>query len=438
MSTDPLRVGDGARRGAGRLAAAALYAAGVSAAGVPAAMLLTGCQAVGGSGSGAVTVVDPLNKPEPPSPPAAARPAAPRPATPPAGPADQPANIAARGAGGEAAPTRPGLTPTTRPKNVPLAPAVAARLRERAIELLTTAAGSGRAEVRANAIEALADAPRRLEPLLPRLLGDPSPAVRAVAAMAVGKAKIARFQPQLRVLVNASDPNPLARDIVRSSAIFALMRTGVDANPGVLADMLQSGEPRLRAHVAYLLGELGNPSAASLIRDASREPAPLASPQSIGLMQLQMNEALFKLGDTKAMDAVRSALYPASVEDLERTVLAAQIIGQVRAQAGRPDLNNLLARALDPQRGAMPAEVRIAAAGGMVRLGEVRAVDVVLDYLGDPEPAVRSQALAVVGETRLAEWLWYVQPMLDDRDPLVVVAAARAVLRLTEGGTGGG
>jgi HEAT repeat protein len=321
---------------------------------------------------------------------------------------------------------------------VPLAPAVAARLRERAIELLTAAAGSTRPEIRANAIEALADAPRRLEPLLPRLLSDPSPAVRAVAAMAVGKAKLARFQPQLRVLVNASDPNPLARDIVRSSAIFALMRTGVDANPGVLADMLQSGEPRLRAHVAYLLGELGNPSAASLIRDASREPAPLASPPSIGLMQLQMNEALFKLGDTKAMDAVRSALYPASVEDLERTVLAAQIIGQVRAQAGRPDLNNLLARSLDPQRGAMPAEVRIAAAGGMVRLGEVRAVDVVLDYLGDPEPAVRSQAVSVVGETRQAEWLWYVQPMLDDRDPLVVVAAARAVLRLTDGGVGGG
>lgn len=376
---------------------------------------LAGCAAAKG---GAVTVRDgtPTGTPSTP----ASAPAS----NPQSTPAAAPQRQASRGA------------PVRADKRPRLDPQATARLRERAVDLLARSATSGAPEVRANAVEAMLVAPRRLAPLMPRLLSDQNAAVRAVAAMAAGKARLSQFNPQLRVLVLADDPSPLARDLIRSSAIFGLARNGVDVNPGILADMLQSGDPRLRAHVAFLLGELGNPSASSLIRAASREPAPLAPPGTVKVMQLQMSEALFKLGDPSAIDAVRAALYPASIEDLEATVLAAQIIGQVKAQAGLPDLNNLLARALDPQRGAMPAEVRIAAAGGMVRLGQVRAAEQVEEYLTSPVAGQRSQSALVLGETREAGWLATLAPLLDDPDAQVAVAAAGAVLRITEGSGG--
>lgn len=303
-------------------------------------------------------------------------------------------------------------------------------LRERAIALLTEATQSPAPEVRANAVEGLTVTPSRLKPLLPTVLQDENVGVRAVAAMAVGKGRMTAALPHVRPL--AYDRSPL----VKAAAVYALRRCGEmgpDADPTPIGALLWDESPRTRAHAAYLLGELRDPSARPMLAEALRVKMPRALPAEIRILELQIAEARVKLGDEAALHPIRAALYPSRPDDLEATALAAQIIGEVNDRRSIDQLVYLTAR-LDETGRPMPPEVRLAAAASLAKLGLPRGSFLAEEFLRDPKPGLRAQAALLLGVIGHRDGLKWLQPMLDDPEPRVRVAAAAAILRITERG----
>lgn len=314
-----------------------------------------------------------------------------------------------------------------RPRQAAAAPAdpvALSALREEAVELLLTAARDGTPEQRANAIEGLLSAPQRLAGVIDARLADENLGVRAVAAMAVGRAKLAASQDAVRPLL--ADPSPQ----VRASAIFALQRLDADVDPSPLAGMLASPVPQVRAHTAFILGELGNRSALAMLREAAADQMPRADQAAVRLMQLQMAEAMVKLGDEAAVQEIRAALYPQRPEDFEATALSAQIIGQVKDRGTLGQLVYLTAYK-DREGNRMPAEVRLAAAASLAKLGNPRGSFLADELVRDPAGPVRAQAALVYGETGQTKNLPALEQLLRDPQPLVRVAAAAAILRIT-------
>jgi HEAT repeat protein len=301
----------------------------------------------------------------------------------------------------------------------------AAEVREKAISTLTAFASDPAPELRANALEALIPVPSRLEPLARAALTDTNAGVRAVASLAVAKAQLRGLREQVRPLLNDR------ASAVRAGAILAMQRLGEPVDPSPLAAMLKDGDPAVRAQAAFVLGELGNPSALPLLRSASRDPMTRADPVRVRLLYLQLAEAMVKLGDENAIHELRAALYPARPEDLEATALAAQALGQIGDRGSASQLYFLATRS-DPRSGPMPAEVRLAAAGSMGRMGIADAASIPLEFRADPSPAIRGQAALALGDSRRADQLSTLRAMMDDAVPGVRLAAAAGVLRITD------
>lgn len=310
-------------------------------------------------------------------------------------------------------------------------PVVLAEVRERAVSVVEAGVRSANAEVRANSIEAASKLPARMENLVALGLTDGNEAVRTVAAMSVGRSKLDRLCPAAGALRN--DPSPF----VRAAAIFALAKNGREVDQSPLAVMLASDpSSRVRSHVAFVLGELGNASAAPMVRQASRLTpgrGANAGQVEIQLMQLQFAEAMVKLtGDEVSLETLRAALYPSRPEELESTALAVQILGQVR---DRKSVDNLiyLASYRDQSGNLLPAEVRLSVAGALARMGMPQGAFVADEYWTSEIPAVRAQCAFVYGVTGGGaaggpQNMERLDTLLGDPDERVRVAAAAGVL----------
>jgi len=348
--------------------------------------------------------------------------------------------------GGSSSPAKPAPGPAPQPGTPPQSFQLEAakpytnieksQQRERSLALLQNLARSDNALLRANAIEGMLPTPARCEPLVRAGLADDNLGVRFAAAMAVGRLRLKNSAPMVRPLL--SDPDPS----VRAAAAFALIRTGNNADQTELSSMLMSGDARARSNAAYILGELGNASAAPMLRDAARQPMPSDAPIAVRLYRLQLAEALVKLGDKTASDTVEAALYPSSREDFEAAVLAAQIIGEVKAEKAAGQLVNLIemqpasaGKPSDPRQAVylQPRELRLAAASSMAKMGYFGGWYVGDMYANADEPAVRAQAAFVLGATAhkqtLNASLSRLERMLDDANPLVQCSAAAALLK---------
>ncbi|MEX2218507.1 MAG: HEAT repeat domain-containing protein, partial [Phycisphaerales bacterium] len=263
------------------------------------------------------------------------------------------------------------------------------------------------------------------EPLLLAGLKDPNAGVRSTAAMMIGRLKLADAAPACRPL--ATDPSPFAR----ASAIYALSRCGQPVNSTPLARLLlHDPSTRVRAHVAFLLGELGEPSAAGLLREAARGASSRSTqPAEQRLFLAQVSEALVKLGEHSQVEPIRAHLYPSRPEDLEATALAAQILGQLRDKGSTDELIYLTAYK-DRQGNRMPAEIRLAAAGSLARLGNDKGSFVADEYAASDMAVLRAQSAFVYGEIGRAENLPKLEKLLGDQTGIVRVSAAGAVLKL--------
>lgn len=306
-------------------------------------------------------------------------------------------------------------------------PVVRSALREAAIESVLACGRSRDASVRANATEASLQAAARLESLVAASLKDDNLGVRSVAAVVVGKAQIKALTPAIRPLLSDSSP------YVRSSAIFALRRCGEEVDPTPLSYyLLNDPSPKVRSHAAFLLGELGDASAAAMIRAAVKKPMPRASEAEIRLMQLQFAEALVKLGDEAQIQSIRAALYPSRLEELEATALAVQIIGTLKDQGATDQLVYLSAKE-DDSGNLMPAEIRLGIAASMAQLGNRRGNFIAEEFWNDPSAVLRSQAASVFGMTGQAQSLVYLERLMLDQSEQVRVTAAAGVLRAIGG-----
>ena len=300
-----------------------------------------------------------------------------------------------------------------------------AALREKALSLLANTAQAGSPEERANALESLVQTPARLSGVAEIALQDQNVGVRAVAALAIGKAKLANLAPRVRPLLN--DDNAFAR----GAAIFALKRCGQSVDVSPLAGLLFDPNPRIRAHAAYILGELGDKSAIGPLRDAHKESAARANAAEVKLSDLQIAEARIKLGDETALSDIRSALYPAKPEDVEAAVLAIQIIGQVKDTGSTNRLIELTA-AKDPSGQELAGEVRMAAASSLAKLGQPQGSYIAREFFRGGRETLRAQAANLFGETQRPENLQMVSQLMDDPDGRVRVAAASAVVKITD------
>ncbi len=297
--------------------------------------------------------------------------------------------------------------------------------REDAVEMLLEATRDPSAQVRANAIEALEGASGRIGDVALRGLSDPNVGVRTVSAMVIGRARLRDAAPATRALLRESS------GYTRAAAIFALRRCGFDEDPTPLAWMVSSHpDVRVRAHAAFILGELGDKSAISMLRQATVSPMGRASDAERRLLELQIAEALIKLGDEQELQTVRAAMFPSRPDQLEATALAVQILGEVR---DRGSIDQLIYLSAYEGRGSqrMPAEVRLAVADALAKMGKTEGTFIADEYAGHEIDAVRAQAAAVYGRVGRAENLDPLRRMMKDPSRLVQIAAAGGVLELT-------
>lgn len=295
-------------------------------------------------------------------------------------------------------------------------------IRERALSLIQEASKNPDAQVRANAAEVAGFVPARLRAVIEAALDDPNEAVRTVGLMVIGRGKVADLTDRARTFATAASP------YVRSAALFALAKNGREADISPLSDLLINDvSPRVRAHVAVILGELGNKSAMPLLRAAAAKAGDAASVPQAKLLELQIAEAMVKLGEEEQRQTIRAALYPSTPEELEATALAVQIIGLTKDKAAAKQLMSL-DNYRDRQGRPYPAEVRLAIAGALAAMGDPRGVGLADEFAKDPNAAIRAQAAFVYGEGGTAYWP-QLDALMNDPDGPVRVAAAGGVLK---------
>lgn len=297
------------------------------------------------------------------------------------------------------------------------------QLRERAIEAVQAAAKDASPQIRANAVEAAGLAPARLSKIIDAGLSDESPAVRTVAALTVGREHLVDLADHASLLLQ--DPSPH----VKAAAIFAMVKCGLPVDQTPLATMLlRDPSPWVRRNAAFVLGEMGNPSAMPLLRSAARQGLQGASPEQTKNFELQLDEAMVKLGDSRAHEAIRAALYPSRPEELEATVLAVQIIGATKDRAAIDQLIHLADYA-DPKGQQYPPEIRLAIAGTLAQIGVAKGDFVVDEYFADPSSAVRAQSAWAYGYIGSANAVGRLDGLLNDAESSVRISAAAGVLR---------
>ena len=288
---------------------------------------------------------------------------------------------------------------------------------QRAVQIVLDASHSEDPFLRANAIEAVQPARRRLIPIVQLALDDPHPAVRFAALAAIGKQTLIELSPQIERLLTDDSLS------VQAAAMFALHRCSQPVDISPMATMLASNDPSLRGNVALLLGLMNDPSAVPMLRELAQTPMPRAAAVQDAIVRSQIAEALVRLGDETALSAIRAAAY--SQFD-EVRVLAVSVMGQLG--------DRRMERAFVEMLTSPPIELQLAAAATLAQFGHFdEGFELVLTACDSPIVTVRSQAvLALVHypDPRARE---KVAILLDDPQEIVRVAAAAAALRIAGG-----
>lgn len=326
-------------------------------------------------------------------------------------------------------PPAPAPAPASAPAAKPAGTAVTVgELRERAIDAIDRSSKSTQSDLRANAIEAAGLAMPRLERVISSGLSDRNEGVQSVAAMTVAKNRLVSMTPRLKPLVDSRSP------YVSAAAVMALSKCSEpidDAKVAKLAELLwTSDSPRIRSHVAYVLGEIGNPSALPMLKQAAGLKMPKAATAETNLMMLQFAEAMVKLGDQAQIEPLRAALHPSRREDLEAAALAAQILGELKDKRPIDQLVYLTAFQDPTTKEMYPPEVRMQIASSLAKLGLDKGGFVADKYIADPNPQLRAQAAAVFGDTGRTDHYPKLAVLLEDPDEHVRLSAAYAVLKV--------
>ena len=282
--------------------------------------------------------------------------------------------------------------------------------------------GSRNPVLRANAIEGLQHSLDAADDGLRAGLVDDNRGVRFVAAMLVGRYKARHMLPLLRPLLHD------ASDSVRAAALYAVRSCGEKADLSPLAAMVVSQDPEVRGNAVMVLGELGDRSAIPMLRQSAKTNMQLVDPVRSRIIDLQVAEAMVKLGAQKQIEVIRAALFSPD-EQGELTALACIMCGELND--GRA-VGNMIEMATREGNRRKPAEVRMAATLGVAKIDQTRApVHVPLGFVNAESFALRAQAASTLGWCAQKESLAALSVLLRDTNPQVQVAAAAAILQLT-------
>src|SRR5438552_14865349 len=96
---------------------------------------------------------------------------------------------------------------------------------------------------------------------------------------------------------------------VRAAAIYGLRRCGRQTNPTPLAAMLMSDDPEIKGNAALVLGELQDKSAIQVLEHAVGRGLSRVEPARAKIVELQLAEAMVKLGAENQVMPIRAALF---------------------------------------------------------------------------------------------------------------------------------
>jgi apolipoprotein N-acyltransferase len=288
-------------------------------------------------------------------------------------------------------------------------------------QLLDEASRSADPMIRAIAIEAMEHDPTVLEPAVRRGLGDPNPGVRFCAAVVGSKAALPGLAPLVEpLLLDASQS-------VQAGAILALHRCGRPVDPTPLAAMVVSPSPEIRGNAVMVLGDLGNRTAMPLLKHGFETPMPRAMPAAVRVVDLQIAEAMVKLGDMSQLEPIHAALFSRSDQG-ECIALACQIVGTLRDKSSLPMLQRLIDAGGDDTR---PLEIRLVAAIACMKIlnpGPEALGDLGLLGAQDKRPEVRALSARLLGWFQSPQAAAALSQLLRDRDPSVQISAAASLI----------
>lgn len=274
---------------------------------------------------------------------------------------------------------------------------------------------------------------------------DPSPAVRARAALALGRLRV-ESQPPPALLKLADDPEVE----VRAAAAFALGQTR--GTESVLGERWRAeADPGVRSRLAVALGKQGGPSAVSLLLAGLDGPEAAACAEGLGRLAMRKVDGAatervaralldrvgpLPLGATRQRAAwalARMGLTTAGPETVQRLgeLAASDPDGLVRAWAlrawsglaeGPARERGLVAAARDPFPG-----VRIAAARALAKGCWPGAGPTLAGLLADAEAPVRLEGIAAVGACEALDAPAMLRDALRSEDATVRAAAVGAL-----------
>ena len=287
-------------------------------------------------------------------------------------------------------------------------------VRNEAIDQVLDSSRSDQPFLRANAIEAAENLPRRAVPIIQLGLDDTYPVVRFTAVAVAGKLKLCEFEPAVRKLLN--DPS----ESVRAAAITTLHRCNPNTDLTPITKILTSLNPSSRSNAAMLLGRIGNRSAVPMLKELAKTPIPRASSIDQALARIQIAEAIVRLGDESALNAVRAGAY--SQFD-EVRILAVTMLGQIGDERMEKAIAQML---LEP-----PIELQIAAATSLAQLGYTDGLPVVLKASESKIITVRAQAALALSYFPKESAADAILELLSDDQEQVRLSAAAGILRVT-------
>jgi len=289
-------------------------------------------------------------------------------------------------------------------------------LDRQAAKIIEQGLASSSPQVRADAIEIVADIPvskaRQFMPVVQKLLRDDYVPVRFAAAVAVGDTKYAPAKNDVTQLLKDNDNN------IRLAASYALNKLGDNSQAGQILTATKNKDQQVRANAVFLIGKLGDKKAIGLLYEAIKDDTSDDRVRLIGV------EAIARLGDDKIYKRIWAMLISVYADDRVTGVRAMGALGNAQA---RDDLVRMLKDDL--------IEVRLVAAEQLGKLGDKDGEGVVIDALTrEPEGAdkearerIRTLSALAISQIRTPGLKKYLPELIKNESQFVRLAAAKAV-----------
>ncbi len=303
--------------------------------------------------------------------------------------------------------------------------------REQAVAVARETLNATDAVLRANGVEALSPVAELRQPALSLALADPSEAVRFAGLMLVAKHEVAALGDEAVRLQTDEDPS------VRGAAVYASYVLDRPADMAYLARLAGTSDPWVRGNAYLILGEMSLPGTVTMLREMSQLPMSRATVTERSIADLQLAEAMVKLGEEElGLGVVRAAMYEKTNEEVR--VFAVAIAGRLSDRAYAPALRSMVQQPTEED----PPELAILAATGLARMGDASGLEVLVEasrretlvwqeqeYDAFTHRAQSAFGLGEINDVRAATAL---VRLLQDENPYVRVSAAAAVLKALE------